>query len=348
MKIKGTLGELDIGDGPANVYLRSADTITSYSTIDANGPTYHVGSNCSGGVPVLDSLFDTQVRVDTDALTKNAGNTETYGLRFWKVYNPSPTCPDPDDFTNETPNPWMFAYYSYPLNDGTMSAPLETLVDYDDGSDSAHHIEFDYQTREIGRIRFEAWQNIADADQQTQDAYNKQHDQLVASGKCNPLTLAPPPTSDGDWVEDACGPCSGIAPATDPVNGDSPQPWIDMAKTANMLAPIFATTTTDNPMITSISPATVDSGFTGPITITGTGFGNAFFGTQNIVMFDGGQPHYIVDSTNGATQIMFSIDARDWTDHNTSKALNCGKHTIHVFDGISMSSPTTLKVQSCP
>jgi hypothetical protein len=293
-------------------------------------------------------MFDTKVRVDIGALTNNSGSIDDYAQRFWKVYNPSTTCPDPNDLTKDTPGTWMFAYYPYQRADGTMTEPLETLVNPGDSNDGSH-VEIYYQTRELGRTRYEAWQDIAGHDQNYQQKYLKQHDQMVASGKCDPLTLAPPPESQGgQWVEYACGPYSGIAPATDTVHGDSPQPWIDMAKSANMDAPIFGLTTTDNPQITSISPATIDFGFTGPITITGTGFGNSFFGTTNDVMFDGGQPHYIVNSTNGNTQVVFSIDNKGWGDANSDPTLGCGKHIVHVFDGISMSSPTTIKIQNCP
>ena len=348
MKVKGKTTSLEVGDGPANIYLRSDKTIASYSTIDANGPTYHIGVNCSGGVPMVPSMFDTQIRVDIDALSANYGDATVYAQRFSKVYNPSPTCPDPDDVTNDTPNRWWFADYPFQLSNGQMSEPLETLVSHTDPN-TTDHIEISYQTRELGRTRFEAWQNVAGHDADYVMSYQKMHDAMVASGKCMPLVLAPPPTTvDGQWIEYACGPYSGITPATDTVNGDSPQMWIDMAKASNMDAPIFNLTTTDYPTIASISPSTIDFGYTGPITITGTGYGNSFFGTQNIVMFNGGNPHFVVDSTNGATQIVFSFDQNTWDGSRKDHSINCGRQPVRVFDGISMSDPYTFKIQNCP
>jgi hypothetical protein len=345
MKIKASRHTLQMGDGPANIYLRSAKTVASYSTIDANGPTYHVGSNCVGGVPVVSSLYDTKVRVDTDALTASKGSSNTYGLGFAKVYNPSPSCPTVYD--KGTANIWFFTYYQYPLKNGSLSAPIETLVSTDD-ADQSNHVEIYYQTREFGRTRYEAYQNIANVDQSTKDKFTALHNTLLSSGDCSPLALsAGPSTVGGNWLEIACGAFTNITSPDDMVHGDSPQQWIDMAKASNMDAVLFGVKPTDDPVIFTVSPATIAWGFTGPITITGSGFGNRYFGNQNIVNFNGGAVHYNVTSGNLGTTITLSLDSQAWQGSRKDHTLKCGPNPMHVFDGVSMSNEATLTIQNC-
>ncbi|HVW71850.1 MAG TPA: hypothetical protein VHB93_01720 [Candidatus Paceibacterota bacterium] len=325
---------LDLSDGVGNIYLQSSTTIATYSTIDSNGPTYRISSACSnarGGVPDdLLGLMNAQIRVSIDALTQKSG-TET--TNFAKVYNPG-ACPTASDYKSDQ-NAWKLATYSYMRPDGTKTAPLETLVSNDVSSDDNHHFERYYQTKELGRTRFEAWQNTASMDAATKAAYEQHAAQLKAAGGDCATPFEPPPTDSGTWVMYSCGEWTTVTPPADMVHGDYPDQFINALKAGNMTAVLFGLKPTDNPTITSVTPSSFTYG--DPVTLTIKGnFPPHDAQNQVIVMIDGGGVHaYATPSADGST-VTYQVvwDAKNATSHS----LKQGTHTLHVFDGVSISN----------
>lgn len=351
IKIKApTDGVLHLGDGPANIYLQSPNTLSAYMGLSTGGPTYHINSSCVGGVPKLPSLYDTRVRVDKTALVTDTGLGSTYGIGFSDVYTPSPVCPN--YHLHGLSSAWHFASYSYPLPHGQTTPPIKTLVSNEDetdaGSDTDRHSEVYYQTQCCGRLRFESYQNLAGLDATLRQTFQDQHDKLVASKSC-PVQLSPPPTTvGGEWLETNCTMYNQTNPPLDMVRGDSPQQWVDIAKASNMGSVVFGVAATDNPHIDSVSPTTIPWNYNLPITIKGTGFVNKWFGTDNIVNFNGGPIFFPVNSTGSGTKIVFTIDPASWAGSRKGNTLKCKNNFVHVYDGVSISNEVPMTIQNCP
>lgn len=331
---------LDLSDGVSNIYIQSSTTIATYSTIDGNGPTFRISSACSdarGGVPNdLMGLMNAQIRVSIDALTQSSGTEDT---SFDKVYNPGP-CPAPSDYKMDA-NAWKITSYSYTRPDGTKTPPLQTLVTNDVTSDDNHHFERYYQTKELGRTRFEAWQNTATMDAATKASYEDSAAKLKAAGGDCAAPFEPPPTNSGTWVMYSCGEWTTVTPPADMVHGDYPDQFIDALKAGNMTAVLFGLKPTDSPTITSVTPSNFTYGDPVTLTIKGSFAAHDAQG-QVIVMIDGGGVNaYETPSADGSTvTYQVSWDAKNAQSHT----LKQGTHTLHVFDGVSMSNALTFTV----
>jgi hypothetical protein len=332
-----TANVLDIGDGLGNIYLQSSTTISAYSTIDANGPTYHVSSSCTdgaGGIPGdIAALFDTKVRVTTDALATTSGS---YTTDFAKVYNPG-SCLAPQEYVSTSVD-WKIASYSYTRPDGTKTPPLETLISTD--APDGPHVERYYQTKEVGRIRYEAWQDLSKEKPSDAALFQAAADKIAAAGGDCAQQYEPPPAGPDKWVLFECGEWTTITPPSDMQNGDYPDQWITALKTGDMTAELFGLKPTDVPTIASATPTTFAYGTPATITFTGNFTPHDAQG-QVIVMVDGGSVHSYETPTDGDTKVTYQVS---WDTTRKGHELTGGTHVVHIFDGVSMSNPIVVTV----
>jgi len=335
---------LAFGDGIVDILLQSSTTISSYMTLDQTGSTYHVNANCTGSVPNISASFDTDVHMDIDALSTTSGNTGTYGPGWSKLPAPAPVCPRPN-VNRADQKKWFFADYRYPLPNGALTLPLKTLVLTIADPSTDDDITYTYYTREMGRMGFEAYHNVAGVSASVKALYQADHDKRLISGGCP--TLAPPPsTPGGSWIEYQCGSNETTAPPLDAVHGDSPALAIDLLKASNMTALFFNATSTDNPHIASITPPTIPYGYQGSITITGESLSSAYFPYRVLVDFNGGVVYYDVKNTT-STSITFNMDSSAWNGSHYAHTIACGDNTVHVFDGVSNSNEIPFTVTGC-
>ena len=138
----------------------------------------------------------------------------------------------------------------------------------------------------------------------------------------------------------SCGEWTTFTPPTDMKNGDYPDQFIDALKAGNMTAELFGLKPTDNPIITSVTPSSFTSGDPVTLTIKGT-FPPHDAQNQVIVMVDGGGVHGYATPTSSNTEATFKIT---WDTGPKQHSLGAGTHTIHIFDGVSMSNALTFTV----
>ena len=131
--------------------------------------------------------------------------------------------PCPKEFTYSTTN-WYFVEFrpmSGPSTEGKHS--LHTFVtEHFAGPDADHfrHLERMYFSRELGRMRWERWQNISF---QKRSDDTKRSDELLNEGRCAGGVGAP--SFAGNWVRVACREWTNIVPSNDP-QGDSISGWL--------------------------------------------------------------------------------------------------------------------------
>jgi|GEM_PF-2409675 len=360
LKVKDTYGNagheenvLDLADGLSNVYVQSSTTISAYLTIDLNGPTYHINSTCTGNVfdpqNLVGAFLDTAVRVDSSIVR---GATSGQHVTDWGKFYDTGACPRPKKDTNG----WKLASYPYQLPDGSHTAPLLSLITT--GVPDGAHQERYYQTREVGRIRYEGFQNLdGKGDWQTDQtawdyaepflklacnmatpAFAAQQG-LVCSGTAPDGTpyafsnngvqgsdctmyFEPTPTPDDAthlWAMFECGEWTTFS-APQNTGGDYPTAFIDAAKQGNMTAPLFGLTGAPAPHIDSISPSTFELGATTTLTISGTNFVAHDPQGQVIVMFDGGAVNGYVTPSSDGTTLTFDVP---WGESRKGHALKC-------------------------
>ena len=131
--------------------------------------------------------------------------------------------PCPKAYTYSTTN-WYFVEFkpmAGPNVEGQRA--LHTLVtEHFAGPDSNsfHHFERMYFSRELGRMRWERWQNIQ---VQKRDDDQARSAKLLGEGRCAGGVGAP--NFAGNWVRVGCREWTNIVPSSDP-NGDKITNWL--------------------------------------------------------------------------------------------------------------------------
>ena len=242
-KVLGTLAiqTFDFGNGDlafggfddeqdgGQVVAFSRETASIIMTEDSGrGIMLMAGQKCNIGSLSPYLLLDSWVVVDNRAENIGIGDIEAK-LRI--VLGTS--CPNAFDLSYTE---WHFANYRYRSSIyGDLSKPLFTLVSSHYGGNSvssAAHLERFYFTRELGWVRWERWQNMKYS--KDSDLHLKRAQEINKSKRCFDLESAP---SD-EWVMLDCREWSNII-ASDRVEGDMPDFWIDKLKNSLLTQSIF-------------------------------------------------------------------------------------------------------------
>jgi hypothetical protein len=183
-----------------DVWTQSSNTIAGAKNDDANGPGLKVNYLCAQNGNVVypnngNALFNNRVMVDSHATTVGTitgqsvdpdGGSRDGAKRFAAMHDE--ICPaDEGNNYRYRQDGWFFAMDQFPLKAGTddvqRSVPLLTLVHTDFGDDTSNdcHLEQEYFTREMGKVRHESYYsknaNCGGDDQ----ALDVKHDALVAN-----------------------------------------------------------------------------------------------------------------------------------------------------------------------
>lgn len=333
----GCLGVRGVTSNLGDIYLRSPVTVTHFMSSDeGHGRAYLVNDTCTGTAPNYAAALDANAYLDIDALTTSSGLALNYGTAFSKIYWPQ-ACSVATD--SKAGFGWYMGSYPYLLGNGVMSIPVLTLVHTefnDKGNGHNCHLEQQYFTAVIGKVRHESYFNkdCDDGSDEWQHLQNK-HDSLAKTSDCSPLVIAPPVTA-GNWLEYQCGQRTKTYP---PITATGDR--VDAAailRAGNMTSFLYAAAPTDNPVIASISPPSIRwHDTTTQITLLGTFPTSTLYGSNVKVMGPGGADADVTSS--GGTTVHFTFDAADYDG-----GLQCGANDLQVLDGISSSPPVTLTV----
>ncbi len=239
------LGTLDFGDGQRKFGVYDGDKGDGLSLISIQGDyagsvmtfDHHAGvqlftnpDHCRGKVDI-DSLIGGWVYAPVDLARNPAGMLNSSIKRV-----PAFGVACPPARRNQTTKWYLRDYAPMTGTDTPGSKKFRTLIsEHFSGKDSKKfaHLERMYFTRELGRIRWERWQNLS---QQAREGDEESADMLESSGRCS--GGVGPPDFPGKWTMVRCHEWSNLIPTTS-AEGDHLDTWFRALTNATRAGPLL-------------------------------------------------------------------------------------------------------------